>query len=327
VTDPAAPVYLGNLPPHDQPSFWRDVEVYGNYAYIVTEDFLGGMQLFDLTQLRNVANPPVTFAETDHYDGFGNAHTIAINRETGYAYAVGSNTCNSGLHIVDIHQPASPQFAGCFGGDGYTHETQCVLYHGPDAGYDGRELCFASNEDTLTIVDVTDKSNPQQISRTGYSGSGYTHQGWLTADHAYFLLDDETDEIIYGHNSRTYIWDVRDLDAPKILNTYTGTTPAIDHNLYVHNGYVYQANYRAGLRILDGSGIANGHLHEVAYFDIYPADNAPGFNGAWGNYPFFESGIVIVSGIEQGLFVLKPTLGPPIPPSHFNYLPILAGMQ
>lgn len=308
ITNPAAPVYLGNLPPHTLPSDWRDVEVYGNYAYVVTEAFGGGMQVFDLTQLRNVDNPPVTFQETTHYDGFGNAHTIFINQETGYAYAVGTSTCGSGLHMVDIRQPTEPRFAGCYAGDGYTHETQCVVYHGPDDEYDGREICFASNEDTLTLVDVTDKSDPQQISRTSYSGVGYTHQGWLTADHAYFLLDDETDEITYGHNSRTYIWDVRDLDAPKLLDTYTSSSPAIDHNLYIHNGYVYQANYRAGLRILDGSGIPGGDLREVAYFDIYPANDAPAFNGAWGNYPFFASGTVIVGGIEQGLFVLRPTL-------------------
>ena len=32
------------------------------------------------------------------------------------------------------------------------------------------------------------------------------------------------------------------------------------------------------------------------------------FNGAWSVYPFFESGTVILSGIEQGLFVLRPQL-------------------
>lgn len=308
ITNPTTPVYLGNLPPHTQPSAWRDVEVYGNYAYVVTEAFGGGMQVFDLTQLRNVDNPPVTFQETTHYSGFGNAHTIFINQETGYAYAVGTSTCGSGLHMVDIRQPTEPRFAGCYAEDGYTHETQCVIYHGPDEDYDGHEICFASNEDTLTLVDVTDKSDPQQISRTSYSGVGYTHQGWLTADHAYFLLNDETDEITYGHNARTYIWDVRDLDAPDVLDTYTSSSPAIDHNLYIHNGYVYQANYRAGLRILDGSGIPSGDLREVAYFDIFPANDVPAFNGAWGNYPFFDSGTVIVGGIEQGLFVLRPTL-------------------
>jgi hypothetical protein len=50
-------------------------------------------------------------------------------------------------------------------------------------------------------------------------------------------------------------------------------------------------------------------LSELAFFDVYPVDDAPQFSGAWSNFPFFPSGIVIVGGIEQGLFVLKPTIG------------------
>ncbi|WP_345390352.1 proprotein convertase P-domain-containing protein, partial [Haloechinothrix salitolerans] len=45
-----------------------------------------------------------------------------------------------------------------------------------------------------------------------------------------------------------------------------------------------------------------------AYFDIYPSGNAAEFNGAWSVYPYFDSGTVIISGIEQGLVVVKPDL-------------------
>jgi hypothetical protein len=72
----------------------------------------------------------------------------------------------------------------------------------------------------------------------------------------------------------------------------------------VKGGFVYQANYRAGLRILKPP------RREVAYFDIYPSNDNASFNGAWGNYPFFDSGLVVVSGIEQGLFILRPNLPP-----------------
>ena len=75
-----------------------------------------------------------------------------------------------------------------------THDAQCIIYAGPDTAYTGREICFAYNEDTLTIVDVTDKSAPVQISRTGYNNRQYTHQGWVTDDHAWLLMDDELDE-------------------------------------------------------------------------------------------------------------------------------------
>ncbi|MBD0324989.1 MAG: choice-of-anchor B family protein [Pyrinomonadaceae bacterium] len=310
ITNPEAPIYLGNLPAHNNvASVWRSIKVYNNHAFIVSEATGHGMQVFDLTQLRSVASPPVTFAETAHYNGFSRAHTLAINEQTGFAYAAGSSdTCSGGLHMINVQNPLAPTFAGCFAQDGYTHESQCVVYHGPDAAHQGREICFNANEDTLTIVDVTNKNAPVQLSRTGYAGSAYTHQGWLTDDHAQFLLDDELDERNSGGNSRTYIWNLSDLDAPVVSGVYSGPSISIDHNLYVRGRYAYEANYRSGLRILDAANAANASLNEVAFFDIFPIDDAPSFNGAWGNYPFFKSGTVIVSGIEQGLFVLRPNL-------------------
>jgi choice-of-anchor B domain-containing protein len=314
VTDPENPVYLGNLPTHTSNSSWRDIKVYANHAFIVSEAGGHGMQVFNLTQLRNVVSPPVTFSNSAHYNSFGNAHNIVINEATGFAYAVGTSTCSGGLHMVNIQNPTSPTNAGCVSNDGYVHDAQCVVYNGPDSAYQGREICFNSNEDTITIVDVTVKNSPVQLSRTGYSGSRYTHQGWLTEDHTHFLLDDELDEQNNGHNTRTYIWDMTDLNAPVLIGTHTATTAAIDHNLYIKGDYAFQSNYRAGLRVLDISNISSASLTEVAYFDIYPANNNPNFNGTWSNYPYFDSGNVIVSGIEQGLFVLRPNLTPPPTP-------------
>src|SRR5829696_5249611 len=264
VSNPAAPAYLGNLPSHgdDSGRLWRGVKVYRNHLYVVSEIANHGLQVFDLTQLRNVASPPATFAETAYYNNFASAHTIAVDEETGYLYVAGSkpnpsrtpnvDTCpgatatrGGGLHMVDARNPAAPAFAGCVNEDGYTHETQCVIYRGPDAQYQGREVCFNSNEDTLTIVDVTDKSAPRQLSRTTYAGRGYTHQGWLTGDHARFLLNDELDEQNFTlPKNRTFVWDVSDLDAPSVQGIFQGSTPSIDHNQYVRSLHAFQSNYR-----------------------------------------------------------------------------------
>ncbi|MBE2198240.1 MAG: choice-of-anchor B family protein [Anaerolinea sp.] len=308
ISDPENPVYLGNLPTHTSNSTWRDIKVYANHAFIVSEASGHGMQVFDLTQLRNVVNPPVTFSATAHYNGFGNAHNVVINEDTGYAYGVGTSTCSGGLHMVNIQNPTSPTNAGCFSSDGYTHDAQCVVYTGPDVQHQGKEICFNSNEDTVTIVDVTNKALPVQLSRTGYAGSGYTHQGWVDESQTYYLQDDELDEMNSGHGTRTYVWDISDLDVPVLLGNYTATTPAIDHNLYIKGDLVYQSNYRAGLRILRANSFASVNLEEVGYFDIYPANDNPNFNGSWSNYPYFASGVVIVSGIEQGLFIVRPQL-------------------
>jgi choice-of-anchor B domain-containing protein len=306
ISDPENPVYLGILPTQTSSSIWRDIKVYNNYAFIVADNAGShGMQVFDLTQLRTVVSPPTTFSPDTVYTQFGSAHNIVINEDSGYAYAVGSSTCSGGLHMINIQNPLSPTFAGCYSSDGYTHDAQCVIYNGPDIAYQGDEVCFNSNEDTLTIVDVTDKNNPTLLSKTGYTGVEYTHQGWLTEDQTYFLLDDELDEYYNGHNTYTYIWDVSDLDNPVVLGHYTGPTPSIDHNLYTVGNLAYEANYRSGLHILDISDVANANLSQVGFFDVYPANDNPDFNGSWSVYPYFCSGVIVVSGIEQGLFILK----------------------
>lgn len=311
ISDPIAPIVLGHLATATSNSTWRDIKTYNNHAYIVSEAAGHGMQIFDLTQLRNVVNPPVDFIATANYNEFGNAHNIVINEETGFAYAVGAN-CSGGLHMMDLSTPTSPVNAGCFSSDGYTHDAQCVLYIGPDNEHVGQEICFNSNEDTLTIVDVTNKVTPVQLSRTPYNDSRYTHQGWLTEDQRYYLMNDELDEQSLGHNTKTYIWDLADLDMPQIVGTYLGPKPSIDHNLYIKGEFAYLSNYTSGISILDIKNIGTGNLVEIASFDTYPSNNNNSFDGAWSNYPFFESGNVILSDIQGGLFIFDPLVCPVI---------------
>ena len=312
ISDPVNPIYLGNLPTQTSNSSWRDIKVYANHAFIVSEAGGHGIQVFDLTRLRNVPTPPATFTVDAHYPGFGNAHNIVINEDSGYAYGVGTSTCSGGLHMVNIQNPLAPTNAGCFSADGYTHDAQCVIYAGLDVTHQGKEICFNSNEDSVTVVDVTNKSLPVQLARKTYTGSSYTHQGWVTEDQRYLLVDDEGDELDYGHNTRTYIWDIADLDNPVLIGNYTAGAGvnSIDHNLYVKGNFAFAANYRSGLRILDITNIASATLTEAAFFDIYPSNNSPSYNGAWSVYPYFASGVVVVSGIEQGLFILDPHVGP-----------------
>ncbi len=306
LSTPSAPGYLGSLPTHTSASDWRDIKVIGNYAFIVSEASGHGMQIFDLTELRSVSSPQ-TFAATAHYSGFGNAHNVVANPDTNFVYAVGTGTCSGGLHMVDVSNPLSPQGVGCFSGDGYTHDAQCVLYAGPDGDYSGREICLAFNEDTIAIVDVTDKSSPALVSNTTYGAAQYTHQGWLTEDQAYVLVNDEMDERNAGNPTRTYVFDVSDLDAPTLSGTYEGPLPAIDHNLYVRGDFVFEANYTSGLRILKAQDLSTGTLCEVASFDTYPDSDSAQFRGAWNAYPFFESGIVVVNAIE-GVAIVRPDL-------------------
>ena len=317
VTDANNPRYLGQLlrPEGSNPSTWTDIKVYENHAFIVA-DGAGqhGIQVFDLTQLRDVTEP-VTFEETAHYDGVASAHNIVINEESGFAYSVGNRsggeTCGGGLHIINIQEPTNPIFAGCFAdpatgraGTGYTHDAQCVTYRGPDEEHAGEQICMNANETALSIADVTDPANPVALSSASYPSVGYSHQGWLTEDHEYYYMNDELDEIAGQPRTRTLIWDVSDLDDPQLIKEHFGTQQASDHNLYVRGDIMYQSNYQSGLRVLDISDPENPL--EIGYFDTVPyGDNSAGMGGSWSNYPFFESGIVIVTSGREGLFVLK----------------------
>ena len=90
-----------------------------------------------------------------------------------------------------------------------------------------------------------------------------------------------------------------------LFTTYLGATSAIDHNGYVKGDEFFLANYSAGLRVLDISDIANTNIAEKAFFDTFPENNVPLFDGVWSLYPYFDSGKIIISDISSGLFVVQ----------------------
>ena len=320
ISDPANPVYVGDLPKTAQSPgvIWREIKVYADHAFIVADGAgAHGMQVFDLTRLRDVRNAPVTFTVDVQYDHIQSAHNIVINEDSGYAYATGANggteTCGGGLHMIDIRDPKHPTFVGCFSDPttgrqktGYSHDALGVTYRGPDEDYQGREICFGSNETALSIADVTVKQTPIAVAMAEYPNVGYTHQAWLTEDQHYLFMDDELDELngLVDH-TRTLVWDVSDLDDPVLVKEYFNpNTTAIDHNLYIKGDKMYQSNYVAGLRVLD---IQNPtEPREVGFFDTVPfGDDGIRFDGSWSNYPYFESGIIAVTSMSEGLFLLR----------------------
>ena len=304
ISNPQRPIFLGRLPTETRNSSWRDIKVYRDHAYIVADNAgAHGMQIFDLRRLRGVSASE-TFSADVVYDGFRHAHNLAIDEAVGFAYAVGGDTCGGGVHIMDIRTPNNPLFAGCHD-TVRTHDTQCVVYRGPDAEHSDRQICFSSNENHFEVVDVTDKSAPLTLSSSTYSQLAYVHQGWLTEDHRFFLLGDELDESNFGLSTRTHVFDVSDLDAPSHLFVHDLGTRAIDHNLYVRGNRVYEANYTSGLRVLELGDLANREIEEIAFFDTFPSNDNPAFRGAWGVYPYFPSGTLIVSDINNGLFILS----------------------
>jgi choice-of-anchor B domain-containing protein len=308
ITDPANTLILGLLETATVNSSWRDVKVYGSHAFIVSEAANHGMQVFDLKRLRNVLNPPENFTTDTHFTEFGSAHNIVINEESGYAYIVGasrSSTYGGGPIFINIQDPINPVIEGGFREGGYSHDAQVITYNGPDTDYTGKEILIGSNENEVVIADISDKMNPTIISTISYSNVKYAHQGWFTEDLKYFILGDELDELRIGNKTRSVIFDFTDLDNPLYHFDYFGTTNAIDHNGYVKDNIYYQANYTAGVRMIDVSNATNKVFSEVGFFDTYPANNNTAFNGVWNVYPYFPSGNIIISDINNGFFVIR----------------------
>lgn len=313
ITDPINPQYLGYLNTNAGVHYWRDVKVYQNHAFIVADNVgAHGMQVFDLTRLRNVASPPENFtADTVLTAGWNGSeirscHNIVINEAKGMAYLVGCSSANGGGPMfIDITTPTSPVAVGEYTAEGYTHDAQVVTYNGPDTTHFGKELMIASNADKVVIIDVSTPTAPVKISEVSYNNTAYTHQGWFSSDMKYFLVGDEQDEQGYGGNTRTIVFDFTDLDNPVYHSDFTGSSSAIDHNLYIKDDLVYEANYTSGLRVYDISDINS--ISEVGYFDTHPENNNTTFYGAWSVYPYFNSGNIIVSDIDRGLFILRKT--------------------
>ena len=342
ISIPTAPLYLGKIPTATEPSSWRDLKVYNDHVFIVSEAEGHGMQVFDLKQLRGLDSKK-NFTADHIYTGYGQAHNIAINTETGYAYTAGSGVAGNGrpgfgIHALNIVDPLSPVLELQLSDFGYTHDAQIINYKGPDSDYFDKEIYVGSNETKVVFVDVTDKTDPQLISEFFYDDE-YTHQAWLTEDHSYALLGDELDELDKSTQpwslktnvqTRTIVIDIRDLDNPTLHFNYLSDTEAIDHNGYVLGSNYYLASYTSGMRVIDIINIEQKSFSEVGFFDTH-ADNHdhnlikttsnvwsdPGdhdgkkgqeieaFNGAWNVYPFFKSENIIISDINSGLFIVK----------------------
>lgn len=315
ITDPENPLYLGKLPSHGGSSLYRDMKVYQDIVYVVADEIPGhGLQMFDLTQLRQVANPPVTFTETAHYDGIGTGHMLWINQATGYAYITlraADGNCRAGIQILNLQDPLNPILAGCLDeGEAPLSHSECLVYHGPDADYQNHEICFLASDENVSIVDVTQKNNPTIIARFSYPGIMRAHQGTVTEDLHYWLMSDMDDEMHHGHNTRTYIFAIDDLDNPVVLSHFEGNTPAMDHSLFVKGDYAYEANFRAGMQVFDISGLPDNHFIPVAYFDVVPDSDSPTMNGAWSAYPWWDDNIVTISDTDSGLFITQIVFNP-----------------
>lgn len=324
VTDPVNPRQVATIPGLE--SAWREVKIYQAFhvptnrfrafAYITTEASNAGLQVINLGGLpANVTLATTLFdTATQHTAYISNidySTNMALPGAEAFLWLAGSNVGNGSWRVYSLANPAQPQFIRqAPGGSQYVHDatsllitdertTQCAQAHNPC------EIYVDFNENTVDLWDVTDKTVPVRLSSTTYSDASYTHSGWPTTDQRRIFVHDETEEIQRGLFTQIYTMNVDDLLNPFIVASYQGPDTTTDHNGYTKGSLLYVSHYRRGLVVFDVS--VPEALREVAHFDTFlaPAANAAGTDGAWGVYPFFPSGTVVVSDISNGLFVLR----------------------
>ncbi len=319
VTHPYCPALVGLLPAGADTSPWRDVETLGTHAYVGSEAEGHGLQILDLSGLPDPQAGLLRLEPDATYTGIGSSHTVTIEAEHGLLSIQGSDTCEGGLHLADLSDPLAPALRGCFDEVGYVHDAHCVTYHGPDTEHVGKPICVTGNghSKSVSVVDVSDPAAPVELGRLDYdtasqlagdAGAGYAHQGWLTEDHRTLLFGDEYDELELGVPTTTFVLDLEDLDAPAYLGAFAHDTASIDHQIYVVGDRMYQANYTAGLQVFDLSHVRGAQLELIASFDVYPSGDPRLFVGAWSQYPWLSDGLVAISSVADGLFLVRPGL-------------------
>lgn len=270
-------------------SAWREVKTWNNHAYVTTEGG-GGLMIIDLNNLPDAIDT-ISFVGTDDHP-FSRAHTLFID-ENGIAYLFGYNVltgADEGAYIVDLNlDPMHPIFLS---------EINSVYIHD---GYVRGDTLWAAAvyEGALHVFDVSDKTTPILIGVQPTSGSA-THNCWLSDDGKYLFT---TDEIQFGFISSfdvTDITDIKQLDQIK----HGAPDSTVAHNTYFLNNYLVTAHYTEGCTIHDATRPDN--LIEVAHFDTSPFGPDAILEGAWGVYPYFTSGTIIISDISEGLIVLQP---------------------
>ncbi len=285
VSDPVNPFEVFWLPGEN--SIWRDPTVYRDYAYISTEAE-EGLTIIDLSPLPESSELVSTLFTGEPGLFWESAHNCHVD-EAGYLYVFGANYGEGGVLIYDVNStPMNPSFVGAFD-NWYVHDGVAF----------GDTLYLAHvNDGFLSIVDITDRSNPLLLG-TQITPDSFTHNIWPSDNREVVYTTDELPDAFITAYDITNLDNITELDR---VQSSPGQN-VIPHNTFVLNDYLVTSYYVDGITIHDARHPNN--LIEIASYDTYPGQT-PTFDGSWGVYPYLPSGIILASDRSEGLYVLQP---------------------
>jgi choice-of-anchor B domain-containing protein len=290
INDPDNIVELAYFP-GGQTTIWRDIKTYRDRAYAVSDNTSEGLMIFDLS---NIQDTIIKTYQSNAY--FGKSHSIYIDEANGRLYAAGTNTQSQGLIVFDIAtDPDNPQLLASVNlpGGGYIHDVYVrdnIAYC--SHGYNG-----------FYVWDFGIPTNP--VHRASVVTGGYNHSSALSDDGSFAIF---AEEVPIG--LPLGVMDLTDVAAGNIEVVNTFKFPLLapndlnnrPHNPFIRGDYLIVSYYHDGVQIFDISDPLN--VTQVAYYDTYDNNSYSGYEGCWGVYPFFPSGVIVASDINQGLFVL-----------------------
>jgi choice-of-anchor B domain-containing protein len=291
ISNPDVPVQIVQIPGPN--NLWKEIKTYQNYAYVTSEGG-GGCQIVDLSSL------PAAPTVFHNYLGDGainnqlnTIHALHIDTKKGFLYLFGSNLFQGGPVVCDLNtDPYNPVYVGKYDQNGYVHD-----------GYADNDTLYAGHIylGQMIMVDMTNKSNPVVLGGVE-TPSKFTHNVWLTDDHKAALTTDETGPSFLTSYDITDATDIIELDR---FQTTPGSG-SIGHNTHILNDWAITSWYRDGLNIVDAHRPSN--LVQVASYDTWPTQSGQGFDGCWGVFPYFPSGSIVASNIEDPakFFVFTP---------------------
>ena len=265
----------------------RDYHDYNDYLYIVCDE--GSPSTL---QIVDISNLPVSVNTVyDSNNLLNKVHNIFIDTTTAKLYACATGDA---MEVFSLSNPINPVLLYTYNDVGHVHDAYVI-----------NDTAFLNcGNDGLRIMDFTMVNNPGDIpnelaSFTSYPDAGYNHSGWLTDDGNIYAMQDE------NHGYDVKILDVSDFSNISVLSTFNS---GVDPNSMAHNGIIkdnllYIAYYHDGLRVFDISNPSNPI--QVNSYDTYLPNNHTSYRGAWGVYPYFESGNILVSDMQTGLYVFE----------------------
>lgn len=294
--------------------YWREMRVFGAYAYIVSEhtDVRGGIMILDLSGLPNAVR--YVSSITPHDTELA-AHTVDIDtargllylqRETNLAapssapmrqaqasekpsHPVGDATHGS-IEIWDIKtDPEHPIYLTTFNQNKSIHDMTAV-----------GDYCYVAegNASSYSIWDVRNPRQPVLVVRWQVEAGHFAHNIWPSGDGTFVVT---TEELPTGLPAR--VWQLNGAAAPTQLSSFKvgSGTP---HNVVMEGRMAYLSHYSEGAAVVDLSNPSAPKI--VARVDTNPY-TGPDLAGCWGVYKFPGQPLMICSDIDFGFHLIRIT--------------------